>query len=249
MPLACSHVAKPIEPDELWRALLKWVKPKTSVSAAKVGTATGAAASADDVGEIPTIAGLNTMLGLKRTLGKKALYLSLMRKFMTAQAEAPVQISGALDGDDWKTAELAAQRRTDEQLFLMRTALDSIDNGISVGDSSIEADFHFHLQIALATGNKYFEDFYRHLGTTTIPRARLDTSKFSPEPTQNYLQQANREHEYMLDAIARKDAESARAGMRLHLTNSRERLRRASEASDQHAFMSREVAVVEPSTI
>ncbi len=45
-----------------------------------------------------------------------------------------------------------------------------------------EADYQFHLQIALATHNKYFEDFYRHLGTSTIPRTRLDTSRFSPEP-------------------------------------------------------------------
>lgn len=148
-----------------------------------------------------------------------------------------------------EAAGLAAQRRTEEQLLLMRAALDSFDAGVVIGENSVEADFQFHLQIALATGNKYFEDFYRHLGTTTIPRARLDTSKFSPEPSQNYLQQTNREHEYILDAIARKDPESARAGMRMHLTNSRERLRRASEAPDQQAWISREEAIVEPSAI
>ena len=82
----------------------------------------------------------------------------------------------------------------------------------------MEADFQFHLQIALATGNKYFEDFYRHLGTTTIPRTRLDTSKFSTEPAQAYLSRTNREHEYILSAIERKDPEMARASMRMHLS-------------------------------
>ena len=36
-------------------------------------------------------------------------------------------------------------------------------------------------------------------------------------------------------AIARGDAESARAAMRIHLTNSRERLRRAQDAALQAA--------------
>ena len=39
----------------------------------------------------------------------------------------------------------------------------------------MEADFQFHLQIALATGNRYFEEILRYLGITTIPRTRLDT--------------------------------------------------------------------------
>ena len=36
-------------------------------------------------------------------------------------------------------------------------------------------------------------------------------------------------------AIARRDPESARAAMRIHLTNSRERLRRAQEATEAAA--------------
>ncbi|WP_288012611.1 FCD domain-containing protein, partial [Diaphorobacter sp.] len=46
-----------------------------------------------------------------------------------------------------------------------------------------------------------------------------------------YLQRVNREHEEIYMAIARKDAESARAAMRVHLTNSRERLRQAQVAA------------------
>lgn len=134
-----------------------------------------------------------------------------------------------------EAAALAAQRRSEENLVRMRQALDAFEEGIDTGERSVEADFQFHLQIALATGNKYFEDLHRHMGTMNIPRARLDTAQYSQETRQAYLQQVNHEHESILDAIARKDPESARAGMRLHLTNSRERLRRASEAADQQA--------------
>jgi len=43
----------------------------------------------------------------------------------------------------------------------------------------------------------------------------------------------NREHEDIYDAIERRDPEAARAAMRMHLSNSRERLRRAQEASSK----------------
>jgi DNA-binding FadR family transcriptional regulator len=129
-----------------------------------------------------------------------------------------------------EAASLAAMRRTDEHLASMRRAIADFEAGLARGEKSVEADFRFHLQIALATGNKYFEDFYRHLGTTTIPRTRIDTPKLSTEPAENYLHRTNREHEYILDAIARQDPEGARAAMRMHLGNSCERLKRASEA-------------------
>lgn len=130
-----------------------------------------------------------------------------------------------------EAAGLAAVRRTDEQLQRMREAVQAFEDGVSRGETSVEADYQFHLQIALATHNRYFEDFYRHLGTSTIPRTRLDTSQFSAEPGQSYLFRTNREHENILDAIARQDPQAASAAMRMHLTNSRERLKRAAEAA------------------
>lgn len=130
-----------------------------------------------------------------------------------------------------EAAGLAAVRRTEEQLQRMRDAVQAFEDGVSRGETSVEADYQFHLQIALATHNKYFEDFYRHLGTSTIPRTRLDTSQFSAEPGQSYLFRTNREHENILDAIARQDPQAASAAMRMHLTNSRERLKRAAEAT------------------
>jgi DNA-binding FadR family transcriptional regulator len=41
------------------------------------------------------------------------------------------------------------------------------------------------------------------------------------------VERVNREHEQIVDAIARCDVESARAAMRLHLGNGQERLRKA----------------------
>src|SRR5664279_3753974 len=135
-----------------------------------------------------------------------------------------------------EAAGLAALRRTDAHLVLMRAAVDAFDERINAGEKAVEEDFQFHLQIALATGNRYFEDVYRHLGKTTIPRTRIDTALLLPEPGPTYLHRTNGEHRNILDAIARRDPDTARAAMRLHLTNSRERLKRVGGLLDGPAM-------------
>jgi DNA-binding FadR family transcriptional regulator len=128
-----------------------------------------------------------------------------------------------------ESAGLAAQRRTDWQLQGLRAALDDLEKASSQGDA-IGPDLRFHIAIAEATGNRYFADIMAYLGATLIPRARINSPKLAMEDLPQYLRRVNREHEEIYDAIARGDPESARAAMRLHLTNSRERLRRAQDA-------------------
>ncbi|CAG2152203.1 HTH-type transcriptional regulator LutR [Cupriavidus yeoncheonensis] len=127
-----------------------------------------------------------------------------------------------------EAAGLAATRRSDEQLATMRRALDAMKRGATEGSDSVGADFEFHLSIARATGNRYFTDIMGHLGTMLIPRSRLQVN--SQERAQ-YLERVHIEHENIYDAIERHDPEGAKAAMRMHLTNSRERLRKASAAA------------------
>jgi DNA-binding FadR family transcriptional regulator len=96
----------------------------------------------------------------------------------------------------------------------------------------VASDFQFHLQIALATGNRYFTDIMTHLGTSIIPRTRLNSARLAHDDQQHYMNRLSREHEEIYDAIARQDSDAARAAMRLHLTNSRERLRHAHEEAE-----------------
>jgi DNA-binding FadR family transcriptional regulator len=131
-----------------------------------------------------------------------------------------------------ESAGLAAQRHTPEQLAEMRAALDALEaNPDGTGDT-VTSDFRFHLVVANATGNRYFADIMSHLGATLIPRARINSPRLAMEDPSQYLRRVNREHEEIYQAIARRDPESARAAMRIHLTNSRERLRRAQEQAD-----------------
>ena len=50
------------------------------------------------------IAGLDTELGLRRVLGKKPMYLSMLRKFAAGQLGAVDTVLRALEAGDWDTA-------------------------------------------------------------------------------------------------------------------------------------------------
>lgn len=134
-------------------------------------------------------------------------------------------------GLETEAAGLAAQRRTEANLDVLRRALDAVIAAVEAGQDSVAADFQFHLEIARATQNDHFADLMATLGAQIIPRARLEPAAELDEPRrlerQAYMRRVNAEHESILDAIARQDAESARAAMRTHLSNSRERRRKA----------------------
>ncbi|WPN30948.1 FadR/GntR family transcriptional regulator [Pseudomonas sp. P5_109] len=131
-----------------------------------------------------------------------------------------------------ESAGLAAQRRSPEQLANMRAALDALNESAAHASDAVASDFAFHLEIALSTGNRYFTDIMTHLGTSIIPRTRLNSARLAHDDQQHYMGRLSREHEEIYDAIARQDSDAARAAMRLHLTNSRERLRHAHEEAE-----------------
>jgi GntR family transcriptional repressor for pyruvate dehydrogenase complex len=128
-----------------------------------------------------------------------------------------------------EAAGLAASRRSEAQLQQLRGALDSFRACVLSGTDTVAADLQFHTLIAQSSANRYFHDILSHLGTNAIPRARLNSAKLAQDEPGVYMQRVVNEHEDIYNAIARKDAESARAAMRTHLGNSRERLRRAQD--------------------
>jgi GntR family transcriptional repressor for pyruvate dehydrogenase complex len=132
-------------------------------------------------------------------------------------------------GIETEAASLAAQRRTGDNLAAMRRALISFTQAVGEGRDAVGPDFQFHLEIMRATQNPHFSSLLQSLGATTIPRARLDPSAASAEEKQAYLRRVNAEHGSILDAIENQDSEAARAAVRTHLANSRERRRRAAQ--------------------
>lgn len=134
-----------------------------------------------------------------------------------------------------EAAWLAASRRTDAQLVQLAQALAAMQASMASGRPAVDADVQFHLLIAQSTGNRYFVEILSHLGNTIIPRHRVNMPQLAHEDPSSYLQRVNREHEDIYQAILRQDAESARAAMRIHLSNSRERLRQAQQQLESAA--------------
>jgi GntR family transcriptional repressor for pyruvate dehydrogenase complex len=132
-------------------------------------------------------------------------------------------------GIETEAASLAALRRTDADLTALRGSLFAFNQAVEAGRDAVGPDFQFHLEIMRATQNPHFSTLLQSLGTRTIPRARLDPSSASADERQAYLRRVNAEHGSILDAIENRDSEAARAAMRTHLANSRERRRRAAQ--------------------
>ncbi|PQA77893.1 response regulator [Rhodoferax sp. TS-BS-61-7] len=112
-----DFVTKPIDPDALWQALARWIRPRAGLGQASVLVgATGQsleavlpAPFASGSETIPRdIAGLDTQLGLRRVMGKEALYLSLLRKFVAGNQAGLEPLVQALEAGDRATAERMA---------------------------------------------------------------------------------------------------------------------------------------------
>jgi GntR family transcriptional regulator, transcriptional repressor for pyruvate dehydrogenase complex len=139
-------------------------------------------------------------------------------------------------GVETEAAGLAAQRRSEQNLREMRAALDAFAGAIEAGRDAVGLDFQFHLEVARATQNAHFAQLMDTLGVMIIPRARLDEPGPPNDERRAYLRRVNGEHESIFDAITDRDVEAARAAMRTHLANSRERRRRASADGESSAL-------------
>ncbi len=105
-----DHIAKPIDPDDLWHKLVRWVRPRADrASAATPGKPAAPAQSMDDLlSRLAEVGGLDVATGLHRAMDREALYIGLLADFVAGQSEAPARIGEALDADDWSAAERAA---------------------------------------------------------------------------------------------------------------------------------------------
>lgn len=127
-------------------------------------------------------------------------------------------------GVESEAAGLAAGRRSAHQLKGIERALDEFRR---IGDDpgrSVEADFAFHVKVAVASGNRFYSELIESLGPMMImlPRTRLDPAYEMSDPA--HVARVVHEHENICAAIARSDPEAARAAARVHLANTRARL-------------------------
>jgi signal transduction histidine kinase/CheY-like chemotaxis protein len=101
-----DHVSKPIDPDNLFATLMRWVKPRPK-QAFEPQVPPIPPKTPNEV-VIPEISGVNIADGLKRVAGNRRLYRDLLGQFAAKEGNAAAQISNALESGDLKLAERIA---------------------------------------------------------------------------------------------------------------------------------------------
>ncbi len=107
-----DHVAKPIDVEELFEVLSRWINVpegrKSSVpqAAGQPDVAAHEEVTADE--GLSEIRGIDTAAGLARVGGKVSVYRKILTQFANRQADAPQRIRSALQDNDVSTAEREA---------------------------------------------------------------------------------------------------------------------------------------------
>jgi len=97
-----DHIAKPIDPDQLFATLARWVRPRP------VEAPRESARSASSEAVLPEVKGLDQEGALKRVGGNQRLLRDLLTQFAAKESGAADEVSSALKSGDRKLAERLA---------------------------------------------------------------------------------------------------------------------------------------------
>lgn len=101
-----DYVLKPIDPERLWLALARWIKPRPGlpISAAHSDVPVPDPVLPMSASEpelvLAGVEGFDLKDGLSRVMGNRALYRDLLARFLMTQADAFVHIRSALQAGD-----------------------------------------------------------------------------------------------------------------------------------------------------
>jgi CheY-like chemotaxis protein len=104
-----GHVAKPIDPDQLFATLQKWIKPSAKRAQVKQPEVPLESLESDqaalDEEQLPeSLPGFDLSAGLKRLRGNKRLYRKLLLDFGAKYTQVAAEIRETLDAKDLKQA-------------------------------------------------------------------------------------------------------------------------------------------------
>jgi GntR family transcriptional repressor for pyruvate dehydrogenase complex len=135
-----------------------------------------------------------------------------------------LDLLGFRTGVESEAAALAAAHATTDQRADLTAKSAQFAATAPNSAQSQTADFDLHLAIARATHNRYFPELMESLGPAMIafPAYRLGIEDVREGASHATI---CAEHDAIVEAIANGDADTARAAMRMHLANSRSRLR------------------------
>jgi two-component system sensor histidine kinase/response regulator len=153
-----DHLAKPIDPDKLFAALLHWIRPRAASATASMGATTVSAITSASIPSAVSdhlhVPGIATATALKRTGGNRKRYESLLQRFADSQSHVIDDIRAALAAQDSPTAQRFAHSLKGASANLGANALAEVA-------AAAEAAIGSNHSIALA-----LESLSRSLGQT-----------------------------------------------------------------------------------
>ncbi|MEU7583279.1 FadR/GntR family transcriptional regulator [Streptomyces sp. NPDC041068] len=145
---------------------------------------------------------------------------AVQRRLRRAGVLEAYEVRASLERD---AARHAAERRTDEDLAALRTALAERGRAWSGGDTAafIDADVAFHRTVAEAAHNSVLAELYGHLSDALRETLQSVVGAPVPDSVRHQLDA----HEAIVDAIEARDAEAAEKAVLAHLAEGMAALR------------------------
>jgi GntR family transcriptional regulator, transcriptional repressor for pyruvate dehydrogenase complex len=130
------------------------------------------------------------------------------------------------------TAEVAAKKRTEENLIELKDMLFNMEKVSDDEELSDKADISFHVAVANASQNELLITLMNHVSELMTEKMRdiRRAALYSEEMT---LKQLYQQHVRIYDAIAAQDEDGARSAMLFHLQSVEESLDRVIQKNQQ----------------
>ena len=103
-----DHIAKPINVQAMFKTMAKWITPSVATSDAASRPEQPAARSTDAPGDdqspLTAVTGFDFAAGERRAGGNRALYLKLLKRFVSDALERDSAVRAAIKSSDWSAA-------------------------------------------------------------------------------------------------------------------------------------------------
>ena len=130
------------------------------------------------------------------------------------------------------TAEVAAKKRTEENLIELKDMLFNMDKVSDDEELSDKADISFHVAVANASQNELLITLMNHVSELMTEKMR-DIRRVALYSEEMTLKQLYQQHVRIYDAIVAQDEDGARSAMLFHLQSVEESLDRVIQ-KNQH---------------